>query len=408
MKDIAILGGGAAGLTAAVFADAGEITLYEKNALLARKLRITGKGRCNLTNTAPVREMGEVVPRGEKFLRTALYAFPPDAVMSFFEGLGVPLKVERGGRVFPVSDRADDVAEALIAAALKNPRLTVKKEAVKSVSRTGDGFLIRTDKGGEAFRKVLIATGGASYPATGSTGDGYRFARELGHSVSSPLPSLVPLTVKEGFCRACMGLSLKNTGVRFRTAAGKTVYEDFGELLFTHFGVSGPTVLSASAYLDFTNHSEYRLTLDLKPALSPEECDRRVLRDLEENRGKDLVNALDRLLPNKMIRPILALAGLDEREKAHAVTREERQRLSGLLKALDLTVTGTRPLSEAIVTRGGVELAQIDPRSLESRLVPGLYFAGEVLDADALTGGFNLQIAFATGRLAGKSMGDAI
>ena len=404
MKRIAIIGGGAAGLMAAACVGegfGGSVVLYEKNPLCGKKLAITGKGRCNLTNTAPLRDYSDFVPRGERFLRTALYAFSPEDVCRFFEAAGVPLKTERGGRVFPVSDKARDVVEALTKKVLSLTAVTLKKEAVLSLEKKDGSFLLGTPSGKEAFDRVLIATGGASYPGTGSTGDGYRFATALGHTVSSPLPSLIPLVIKEPFCADCMGLSLKNTAIRLETESGKKVYEDFGEMLFTHFGVSGPTVLSASAYLDFEKEPRYRLCLDLKPALSREELDKRLLSDFEENRNRDLVNGLDRLLPQKLIRPLIALAQLDERKKIHLITKAERLRLLDTLKRLPLTVTGTRPLKEAIVTRGGVCLKEIDPRTMESKLVPGLFFAGEVLDADALTGGFNLQIAFSTGHLAG-------
>ncbi len=407
MRKIAIIGAGAAGLMAACAtgdSDSVRITVFEKNPFCAKKVCITGKGRCNVTNSASVREMTEEIPRGSKFLLSALYAFPPEEVMAFFEQAGVPLKTERGGRVFPVSDKAKDIANALTAKALSFPHISLKKSAVRAIERQGEGFLVKTEKEEELFDRVLIATGGASYPATGSTGDGFRFAQALGHTVIPPRPSLIPLTVKESVCRDLMGLSLKNCAIRIETESQKKVYEDFGEMLFTHFGVSGPMILSASAHLDFEKEKRYHLFLDLKPALTREELDRRVLSDFQENINRDLVNALARLLPQKMIRPIIAIAGLDERIKVNTISREDRLRLVSLLKHLPLTLTGTRPLSEAIVTRGGVSLKEIDPRTLASRLVPGLYFAGEVLDADALTGGFNLQIAFSTGHLAGKSI----
>ena len=404
---IAIIGGGAAGLMAAATVKRSErntVVLYDKNAFLGKKLAITGKGRCNVTNTASVSEMEGMIPRGGKFLRTALYAFPPEAVRSFFESAGVPLKEERGGRVFPVSDKARDVVDALVKKALENPRVTLCKEAVLSIEKNDRGFSVKSEKRTEEFDRVLIATGGSSYPLTGSTGDGYRFAKALGHSIVSPAPALVPLTTAEALPKEAMGLSLKNAALTVKTVSGKTVYEDFGEMLFCHFGISGPMVLSASSYLDFEKEKEYRVFLDLKPALSEEALDKRILSDFEENRNRDLVNAMNRLLPQKLISPILAQARLDERKKVHLVTREERQRLADAMKKLPLTVTGTRPIAEAIITRGGVSLKEINPRTMESKLVSGLYFAGEVLDADALTGGFNLQIAFSTGFLAGESI----
>ena len=404
---IAIIGGGAAGLMAAVSAaesGAARVTLYEKNTRCGKKLSITGKGRCNVTNTASVPQMEEKIPRGAKFLRSALYAFPPEALRLFLEEAGVPLKVERGGRVFPVSDRAEDVADALIQKALSYENVSFRHHAVLDVKKSPEGFLIRDGEKEDLFDRVLIATGGKSYPGTGSDGDGYRFAALLGHKIEPLKPALVPLVAKESFCREAMGLSLKNCALRVENRAGKTVYDAFGEMLFCHFGVSGPLVLSASSYLDFEKEKEYRAFIDLKPALDAETLDKRVLSDFGDNSNRDLINALNRLLPQKIISPVLACGDLPPRKKVHLVTREERARLVSAVKNLPLTLVGTRPLSEAIVTRGGVSLKEVDPRTLESRLVPGLFFAGEVLDVDALTGGFNLQIAFSTGRLAGKSL----
>lgn len=406
MGKIAIIGGGAAGLLAA--GTAGEkradVTLFEKNPMTGKKILITGKGRCNVTCDAEVREMEKHLPRGGKFLRSALYAFPPSEVFRFFESEGVPLKIERGGRVFPVSDRARDIRDALEKYALREKNVTLKKEKVLSVKKDGQTFLVETPKGIERFDRVLIATGGLSYPGTGSDGDGYRFAKALGHRITPCRPALIPLTVKESLPVEAMGLSLKNVSVRIENASEKKIYEDFGEMLFCHFGVSGPVILSASSYLDFEKEKEYRLFLDLKPALSAEELDKRVLSDFRENQNRDFINSLNRLLPQKLIEPMIALSDIDPRKKVNLISREERQRLVSLLKKLPLTVTGTRPVKEAIVTRGGIALDEIDPRTMESRIVPGLFFAGEVIDADGLTGGFNLQIAFSTGRLAGEAL----
>lgn len=407
MLKIAIIGAGAAGLmAAAVCAEQKQstVTVFEKNPVCAKKLCITGKGRCNLTNTAEIAEMHALIPRGAKFLRSALYAFPPSEVMGWFEACGVPLKVERGGRVFPVSDKAVDVANALCRKALSEANVELCKKPVLSLSREENGFLIRTDRAARHFDRVLIATGGLSYPRTGSTGDGYRFAEALGHRVETPKCALCPVTVKEKLCREAMGLSLKNCGVRVETESGKKVYEDFGELMLCHFGLSGPTVLSASSYLDFETEKRYRIVLDLKPALSEEELNRRVLSDFEEVKNRDLINALDRLLPQKLIAPLIEYARLDPRKKVHEITKAERGNLVRAMKALTLTLTGHRPIEEAIVTRGGVALSEIDPRTMQSKIVPGLFFAGEVMDVDALTGGFNLQIAFATGHLAGMNL----
>ena len=406
MKKIAIIGGGAAGLIAAgVAGETGaDVTLFEKNPVLGKKILITGKGRCNVTCDADVKDMEKNIPRGAKFLRSALSAFPPSEVVGFFERRGVPLKVERGGRVFPVSDRAKDIRDALAAYALEQKNVVLKTKKVFSVQKDGDGFLIQSEGGSEFFQKVLIATGGLSYPGTGSDGDGFRFAKELGHSVTPCRPSLIPLTVAETLPEEAMGLSLKNVSVRFETVSGKKIYEDFGEMLFCHFGISGPVILSASSYLDFDKEKTYRMFLDLKPALSEEELDKRILSDFKENQNRDFINALSRLLPQKLIETMVRLSGIDPRKKVNLVSREERLRLLHLLKKLPFTVTGTRPIKEAIITRGGVSLSEINPRTMESRLVPGLFFAGEVLDADALTGGFNLQIAFSTGRLAGEEL----
>ncbi len=406
MKKIAIVGAGAAGLMAAVAAgeEGASVTLLEQNPVCGKKIGITGKGRCNVTNTADLREMQEKIPRGAKFLLSALYAFPPEEVQNFFQSQGVPLKVERGGRVFPVSDRAGDIVKALEKAALSQRNVTLKKSRVLSLQKEAESFAVHTESGTELFDRVLLATGGASYPLTGSDGSGYALARALGHRILPPRPALIPLIVKESLCREAMGLSLKNCAIRVETASGKKVYEDFGELLFTHFGLSGPIILSASSFLDFDREAFYHLYLDLKPALTEDALDRRVLSDFAENQNRDFVNSLSRLLPQKLIAPLVSLSGIDPRKKVNLITREERGRLVRLLKKIPLTVTGSRPLKEAIVTRGGVDCGEVNPRTMESRLVPGLYFAGEILNVDALTGGFNLQIAFSTGHLSGKSM----
>jgi len=407
MLKVAIIGGGAAGLMACIAAGemkTASVTLWEQNAFCGKKILITGKGRCNVTNSASVSEMTAKIPRGAKFLLSALYTFPPEELCSFFEKEGVPLKTERGGRVFPVSDHAKDIANALTKRALAFPNVTLKKEKVLAILPQENGFLIESASGKEAFDRVLIATGGLSYPLTGSTGDGFRFAAKIGHKVLPPLPALIPLVVKESFCREAMGLSLKNCAIRLENENGKKIYEDFGEMLFTHFGVSGPIILSASSHTDFTKEKSYRLFVDLKPALSREVLDKRVLSDFGENPNRDLSNALSRLLPQKLILPMIRLAGLNEHKKVNLITREERLRFVDGLKKIPLTVVGTRPIREAIVTRGGVDLREIDPKTMQSRLLPGLYFAGEILNADALTGGYNLQIAFSTGYLAGKSL----
>jgi len=407
MSQIAIIGGGAAGLmAAAVLGEHSEhrVTLFEGSGRFGRKLRITGKGRCNVTNAAPVAKMPEMIPRGGKFLLTALYSFPPEEVCRFFEERGVPLKTERGGRIFPVSDQAGDVVDCLVRAALKSNRVKKCLQRVRALEKTEEGFLIHTEEKALLFDRVLLATGGLSYPRTGSTGDGYAFARALGHHVEPPRPALCPLVTSESLPREAMGLSLKNCAIRVETLGGKRVYEDFGELLFTHFGLSGPVILSASSYLDFTAEKSYRLILDLKPALTREMLDQRILRDFKEWNQRDLIRVAAGLLPQKLLSPLLRRAGLEEHKKVSSLTREERLRLVDTVKALSFTLTGHRPIEEAIVTRGGVSLKEINPRTMESKLIPGLYFAGEVMDADALTGGFNLQIALSTGHLAGESL----
>ena len=405
MLEIGIVGGGAAGLTAACAAaeenPACRILLWEKMPVCGKKICITGKGRCNVTNDSTPAEVSEKILQGGRFLRTALYAFPPSAVMEFFENEGVPLKTERGRRVFPVSDKAGDIAEALRKKAFSYGNVRLCRETVLSVEKA-ERFLVKTGTGGTFCDRLILATGGLSYPGCGSTGDGFRFARALGHTVTPLVPGLVPLLTEEADAAEMMGLSLKNAAITVTAENGKKVYADFGEMLFCHFGVSGPVILSASSRLSFASGERYRLSIDLKPALSFEELDARLLRDFSENRNRDFLNSLSALLPQKMIPVAVRRSGIDPHKKVNAVTREERHALCRLLKDFSFTLTGTRPVKEAIITRGGVALSEIDPRTLSSKLVPGLYFAGEMLDADAPTGGYNLQIAFSTGHLAGK------
>ncbi len=404
--DLIVVGGGPAGLMAAgTAASRGRrVLLFDKNEKLGRKLRITGKGRCNVTNNCAVEEVIANLPRGGKFLHGALAAFSPADTMEFFESLGVPLKTERGRRVFPRSDRADDIADALAGFAL-DAGVTVRREAVTKVL-TQDGAVsgVETSRGQYEAPAVLIACGGASYPGTGSDGSGFRLARALGHSVTPIVPSLVPLVEREGgFCPRLQGLSLKNCGIKVtEREKKKPAYEDFGELLFTHFGLSGPTVLSASAHMHPMEPGKYTVHIDLKPALDRQQLDARLLRDLEENKNRFFLNSLDRLLPQKLIPVIVERSGIPPETRCHSVTREQRQGLLELFKDFSVEIEGFRPLAEAIVTSGGVSLKEVDPRTMESKLIKGLYFAGEVLDCDAYTGGYNLQIAFATGRLAGN------
>lgn len=400
---VAVIGGGAAGMTAAIFAAlaGASVTIFDKNERAGRKLGITGKGRCNLTNDCPMDELIASIRRNPRFLYAAASAFTPQDVMAFFEDeLGVPLKTERGNRVFPASDRAGDIVYALV----KKTRELGCRYVVSPVEEIlrEDTRVIGVSAGGrkEFFDRVIVCTGGASYPTTGSTGDGLRFARELGLRVIPFRPSLIPLTVKERDCAEMMGLSLKNTGLRLLSPEGKILYEDMGEMLFTHFGMSGPTVLSASAHLP-EQANGCRIELDLKPALDEKTLDDRILRDFAQNGNLNFSNGLRGLLPAKMIPVIVRRSGIPQDRKLHSVTREERRTLLRLLKCLSFTVTGTRPIAEAIVSAGGVDVREIDPKTMESKKLSGLYFAGETLDLDAYTGGFNLQIAFCTGRLAG-------
>ncbi len=399
-----VIGGGAAGLMAAGrAAERGKnVILLEKNALLAKKVRITGKGRCNITNDADMEEFIRNVPTNGKFLYSAFYTFTNQDIIRLLHDLGVATKVERGGRVFPVSDSAKDVAEALKKYALHKNTDWVKTAAVGLRIQDGAVTGVRTKNGVIACGSAIIATGGKSYPLTGSTGDGYRFAENAGHTVIPPKPSLIPVVTRERWVAELMGLSLRNIGFLVLDEKGKKVYSDFGELLFTHFGISGPVVLSASAHM--RRPQAYKMLIDLKPALSHEQLDKRILRDFEAQHKKHLVNALDLLLPKALIPVIIKLLQFDPHMEVNAVTKVQREQLCRLLKAFPLTAAGFRPIEEAIITSGGVKTSEINPSTMESKLVKGLYFAGEVIDVDAYTGGYNLQIAFSTGYLAGDSV----
>jgi predicted Rossmann fold flavoprotein len=376
------------------------VTLFDPTGRLGKKLRLTGKGRCNLTNNCAPDDCLKSIPRNPRFLYSALTRFPPAAVMEFFTGLGVPLKTERGGRVFPVSDRAEDVAAAL-EEWLSCLGVAVTPERVTGLG-IGDGVLrgVKTDRGECPCDRLVVATGGASYPSTGSTGDGYRLAALAGHTVIPPGPSLAPLLSDDPCCKAMQGLSLRNVALTAYDGAGQSVYTGFGELLFTHFGLSGPIILSASAHMR-PPASGWRLSLDLKPALDRDKLDARLLRDFRQFQNRDFQNALADLLHKKMIPAIIEKSAIDPAKKVHSITRAERARLLALLKAFPVSVSGLGPLRDAVVTAGGVSVRELDPKTMASRLAPGLFFAGELIDADAYTGGFNLQIAWATGFAAG-------
>lgn len=408
MSRIIVIGGGAAGMMAAVAAaeNGGQVLLFEKNEKLGKKVYITGKGRCNLTNACDMESLfGNVVTNG-KFLYSAFYGFDNQAVIRFFEEAGCKTKIERGERVFPVSDHSSDVIAALHRQ-MKGLGVDIRlNTSVKTLVTEEDRVIgvVTQDGGTELGEAVIVAAGGLSYPVTGSTGDGYRMAEEKGHSTKPCYPSLVPLIVKEDWCKELQGLSLKNVTVALCQNGKKVFYEGFGEMLFTHFGVSGPLILSASSYYTGRKSKEnVSLYLDLKPALSEEQLDKRVLRDFEENKNKQFKNSLGSLFPAKLIPVIIRLSGIDGEKKIHEVTKEERFRFVHLIKHIEMTITGTREFQEAIITKGGISVKEVNPSTMESKLVKGLYFAGEVLDVDALTGGFNLQIAWSTGYLAGSS-----
>ena len=406
IRGIAVIGGGPAGMMAAsTAAEMGaDVVLFEKNKNLGRKLRITGKGRCNVTNHCSVQEFIANVPSNGRFMWSALDRFSPEDTMAMFEDAGVPLKVERGRRVFPVSDLAGDIAGAMVKKCQKSG-VEIKTQPVVGICEDQDHtWLIKTDLEAINFEKVIVCTGGKSYPRTGSDGDGYRFAQLLGHDIVAPQPSLVPLTSDDKVCNEMCGLSLRNVGLKItRTDNGKVAYEDFGEMMFTHFGITGPMVLSASAHLPGINEKIYKASIDLKPALDAQKLDIRILSDFAKYSNRDFANALDDLLPQKMIPVVVRRSGIDAHKKVNLITKTERHDLVNLLKAFEIKLSGTRPIDEAIITRGGVSVKQINPKTMQSKIKDGLYFAGEIIDVDAYTGGYNLQIAFSTGILAGEN-----
>ncbi|MCY1714214.1 NAD(P)/FAD-dependent oxidoreductase [Caproiciproducens galactitolivorans] len=406
--DALIIGGGAAGMLAAGTAAQNglRVCLLEKKDRPGRKLLITGKGRCNLTNACDVQTLIASVPSNGRFLYSAVTQFTPQDTIRFFEDLGVPTKVERGNRVFPQSDKSVDVVDALTNFVKRNGADLVTGEAKRLILKGNTVHGAQLADGTQISAKnVVVCCGGASYPATGSTGDGYRLAKQTGHTVTPLRPSLVPLVVSGDECREMMGLSLKNVSITVMdTKKEKTIYTDFGEMLFTHFGVSGPMILSASAHMRDMEPGRYHILIDLKPALSIEQLDARLQRDFEQNHNRDFANSLSALLPRKMIPVMVSKSGIPPETKCNQITKEMRRSFAGLLKSYELQVTAFRPIEEAIVTSGGVKVSEINPKTMQSKLVNGLYFAGEVIDVDAYTGGFNLQIAFSTGRLAANSL----
>lgn len=397
-----VIGGGPAGMFAAITAagQGARVLLLERNDRLGKKLLITGKGRCNVTNHCTAEEVLQNTPRNGRFLYSAMTAFPPEKTMAFFEDHGCPLKTERGNRVFPVSDKSQSVLDCL-RGQLKAKNVTVRTGRVTEIL-TEEGHVrgVKTREGTYFAPWVILATGGASYPATGSTGDGYEMAAKLGHTIIPPQGSLVPLETAGTDAQDMQGLSLRNCGVKLLSAKGKVLYKDFGELLFTHFGISGPTVLSASCHL---KGEGCRLVIDLKPALEEGKLDERILRDLELYQNRAMENALTDLLPRSMIPVVLRRLAIDPAMQANSLTKQKRRELVQLLKGFSLDITGKRPVSEAIITSGGVKTSEIDPKTMESKVVPGLFFAGEVIDCDAYTGGFNLQIAWSTAQAAGQA-----
>ena len=413
MSHVIVVGGGAAGMFAAIAAakNGHQVTLYEKNEKLGKKIFITGKGRCNITNAADMEELFDAVVTNSKFLYSSFYGYTNQNVIDFFEDAGVPVKIERGNRVFPISDHSSDVIRALEREMKKVGVKVCLNTEVKSVEAEKGKFnkVVLKDATTQTADACIVATGGLSYRSTGSTGDGFRFAENVGHKVTQCFPSLVPMETKEPWICELQGLSLRNVEAKILDGK-KELYKDFGEMLFTHFGVSGPLIISASSYVGkkFMDKNgqkkELTLEIDLKPALTEEQLDQRVLRDFEENHNRQFKNAITKLFPTKLIPVMLELGGIDPEKKVNSIEKEERKQFLHLIKHFRMTLTGLRDYPEAIITKGGVNVKEIDPGTMESKLVKGLYFAGEVLDLDALTGGFNLQIAWSTGYAAGNAI----
>ena len=403
---IAVIGGGAAGMMAAGTAVlyGADVTIFESTDRLGKKLAITGKGRCNVTNNCSREEFLENVTKNPRFLYAALSAFSTEDTMNLFESLGVRLKTERGRRVFPESEKAIDIVNAL--RNYSSATEILHKKVVK-ITKDNERYLVEAGNKIYVFDKVIIATGGKSYPLTGSDGSGYKLAMKLGHTITELIPSLIPLESNSPLCPEMQGLSLKNVKISIKDEADRVLYTDFGEMMFTHFGVTGPLILSASAHIRSHDISKLRLSIDLKPALDEKTLDQRLLSDFAKNANKDLINSLSDLLPSKMIEPFISLSGIDARKKVNSITKEERKAILNTFKNFEIPLDGLRPIEEAIVTSGGVDVKEITPKTMESKLHTGLYFCGEVIDVDAYTGGYNLQIAFSTGYLAGKSAAES-
>ena len=414
---VIIIGGGPAGMLASISAakENNEVILLEKNNSLGRKLLITGKGRCNITSSIEIDEFIKNIPGNGRFLYSAFQNYTNQDIIDLIESNGIKVKEERGNRIFPVTDKAEDVLNCLIKEMKKYKNIEIKtgKKVETILTENGEVLGVKLESGEKIFgSKIILATGGKSYPVTGSDGDGYKMAKSLGHTIKKIRGSLVPLTGDQRLCQSMQGLSLRNVKITIKDIEkNKKIYDDFGELLFTHFGVSGPTILSSSAHLlrykeidRLFKESKVKLYIDLKPALSNEELDLRIRRDFEEIKNKEFKNSLEKLLPKKMIPAILDLSGIDINKKVNSITKEERQKLVELLKNFEINIDGFRPVEEAIVTAGGISIKEINPKTMESKLVKGLYFAGEIIDVDAYTGGFNLQIAYSTGYTAGLNL----
>lgn len=408
MSKVLIIGGGAAGMMAAIAAayNGNEVHVFEKNEKNGKKLFITGKGRCNITNASDIENHFANIMRNSKFLYSAYHCLDSYGVCTMIESAGVETKIERGNRVFPLSDKSSDVIYALNKM-MRDIGVNIHlKSEIVSVSKENENIILKEKNGKKHIGDAcIIATGGISYPVTGSTGDGYKFAEKIGHTITERYPSLVPFNIKEEFCKKLQGLSLKNVELKIQDETGKQYYSEMGEMLFTHFGISGPLVLSASGHIsDKLKEHQFIAKIDLKPALSNEALDKRILKDFEENINRNFNNSLDKLLPKKLIPVIVELSGINQYKKVHEITKEERENLVKLIKELKMSISGARGFNEAIITKGGVSVKDINPKTMESKIVPGIYFAGEVLDIDALTGGYNLQVAWSTGYLAGSSI----